>query len=164
MNVDQINSIKQSTCSGSIDKNMLCKKDPFLFYQNFTIFEDELDDNGHSSFGIKIVSTPWQAVIDLCLQRIMEECFLVLAQMYSRIDHVSVKLKESRYFCKFFDPHFRLVKNIAIKQKQLSIGGKVMLNRLLICRYQPRITFQLSWKKKVNIMKPPLNVKPFQLK
>lgn len=55
-----------------IDMEKLKVREPIGFYRDMRLFDDELDDNGCSSIGLKI--------------RIMPSCFFILLRYYLRVD------------------------------------------------------------------------------
>jgi type 2A phosphatase activator TIP41 len=61
------------------------ERDPILFFDELTLYESELDDNGESSVTLKI--------------RVMPKCWFVLMRFWMRCDGVRVRLRETRFFC-----------------------------------------------------------------
>ena len=68
-----------------VDRGMLMERDPILFFDELTLYESELDDNGESSVTLKI--------------RVMPTCWFVLLRFWMRCDGVRVRLRETRFFC-----------------------------------------------------------------
>jgi len=65
------------------------KSVPILFFDELILYEDDMHDNGHVQFSLKI--------------RVMPTCGFVLARSWVRIDRVLLRLKETRVmfeFCK----------------------------------------------------------------
>ena len=62
---------------------------PILFYDEISLFEDDLHDNGDVSLNVKV--------------RVMPQCWYVLQRLFVRVDHVCVKCREVRMFCFFGD-------------------------------------------------------------
>ncbi|KAL3769762.1 hypothetical protein ACHAWO_011290 [Cyclotella atomus] len=62
---------------------------PILLYDDISLFEDDLHDNGDVSLNIKI--------------RVMPTCWYVLQRLFVRVDHVCLKVREVRMFCYFGD-------------------------------------------------------------
>ena len=60
---------------------------PILLYDDISLFEDDLHDNGDVSLNIKI--------------RVMPMCWYVLQRLFVRIDCVCLKVREVRMFCYF---------------------------------------------------------------
>jgi type 2A phosphatase activator TIP41 len=70
-----------------IDVNELKKPDPILFFDEITLFDDELDDNGLARLNIKV--------------RVMPTCMFVLMRFWLRVDGVLFRIKDTRVFHKF---------------------------------------------------------------
>jgi len=64
------------------DKSM-----PILFFDELVLYEDDLHDNGHVQFSIKL--------------RVMPNCGFVLARLWVRIDRVLLRLRETRLLFEF---------------------------------------------------------------
>jgi hypothetical protein len=75
-------SLKESKIPADFTELLQCRKDPILGYSECRLFEDELADNGHSEYFVKL--------------RIMPKCFLCLATMNLRVDHVCTQSLETR--------------------------------------------------------------------
>ena len=69
-----------------VDRGALMAREPILFFDELTLYESELDDNGESSVTIKV--------------RVMPTCWFVLMRFWMRCDGVRVRLRETRFFCK----------------------------------------------------------------
>lgn len=67
-----------------ININKISTREPIRFFQELYLFEDELDDNGASNCVVKI--------------RCMDSGWLVLLRHYLRVDHVLVRVKETRLY------------------------------------------------------------------
>ncbi|KPJ01912.1 PREDICTED: TIP41-like protein [Papilio xuthus] len=67
-----------------INFEVLKKKDQILFYQDLTLFEDELHDHGISKLSVKI--------------RVMPSYWYVLLRYFLRVDDVLVRSHETRMF------------------------------------------------------------------
>ena len=63
------------------------KSVPILFFDELILYEDDLHDNGHVQFSLKI--------------RVMPTCGFVLARVWVRIDRVLLRLKETRLLFEF---------------------------------------------------------------
>ncbi len=95
-------------CSHSgIDEYMHLLTDqsqPILYFDDVHLFEDDMHDNGYVSLRCKI--------------RVMPTCFFVLLTLFVRVDHVLIRVKESRTFCKFQvdDDQIRVYRDISWKE------------------------------------------------
>jgi type 2A phosphatase activator TIP41 len=70
-----------------IDRAMLMEREPILFYEDLPLFESDLDDFGTCQLGVKV--------------RVMPKCWFVLLRFWLKVDNNLVRLRETRYFCKF---------------------------------------------------------------
>lgn len=61
---------------------------PILFFDDIVLYEDDLHDNGQVKYSIKL--------------RIMPTCAYILARLWVRVDHVMVRLRETRVLVDFF--------------------------------------------------------------
>jgi len=68
-----------------IDRDMLTERDPIRLYDEITLYESELDDNGVAHLGVKV--------------RVMPKCWYVLLRFWLRVDGVCLRLRETRFFC-----------------------------------------------------------------
>lgn len=66
---------------------MLGQDNPIRNYGEVVLFEDELGDKGFSRSNVRF--------------RVMENCFFVLLRSYTRVDHVLVRILDTRIFCAF---------------------------------------------------------------
>jgi len=57
-----------------------------MHYGEVVLFEDELGDNGYSKVNVRY--------------RVMSDCFFVLHRSYTRVDHVLVRILDTRIFCR----------------------------------------------------------------
>ncbi len=73
--------------SYAIPHDKLTKHSPILFFDDMTLFEDELGDNGISTLNIKI--------------RVMHDCMLVLQRSFVRVDNVLVRIHDTRLYVDF---------------------------------------------------------------
>ena len=73
--------------SYTIPHDKLTKHNPILFFNDMTLFEDELGDNGISTLNIKI--------------RVMHDCMLVLQRSFVRVDNVLVRIHDTRLYVDF---------------------------------------------------------------
>lgn len=74
--------IRVETTTQRIDLAKLKEREPILWFDEVDLFEDELHDHGISIMSIKV--------------RVMPSGFYVLARYWLRLDHVVVRLHESR--------------------------------------------------------------------
>jgi type 2A phosphatase activator TIP41 len=65
---------------------MLGPENPIINYGEVVLFEDELGDKGFSRVNVRF--------------RVMKDCFFVLLRSYTRVDHVLVRILDTRIFCK----------------------------------------------------------------
>jgi hypothetical protein len=73
-----------------VDRGMLMERDPILFFDEMTLYESELDDNGEMSMSLKV--------------RVMPRCWYVLLRFWMRVDGVLIRLRETRFFCRMTPP------------------------------------------------------------
>ncbi|KAL4434081.1 hypothetical protein ABPG75_000522 [Micractinium tetrahymenae] len=74
----------------AIPRALLTSRDPILYYDELPLYESELDDHGSSRMSLKV--------------RVMPRCWYVLLRFWLRVDHVLVRLRETRVFCQFDSP------------------------------------------------------------
>jgi type 2A phosphatase activator TIP41 len=65
---------------------MLGQDNPIRHYGEVVLFEDELGDKGFSKVNVRY--------------RVMDDCFFILHRSYTRVDHVLVRILDTRIFCK----------------------------------------------------------------
>ena len=75
-----------TTTERRIDRAMLTERDPIQMYDELTLYESELDDNGVAHLGLKV-------------RAIMPKCWYVLLRFWLRVDGVLIRLRETRFFC-----------------------------------------------------------------
>lgn len=85
-----------------VNRELLSRRDPILLFDEVTLYESELDDAGVSSLHYKV--------------RVMPRCWYVLLRFWLRIDHVLLRVRETRIFCelgtdKIIREHSRLQKS-----------------------------------------------------
>ena len=73
-----------------VDRSMLMARDPILFFDELTLYESELDDNGEMSMSLKV--------------RVMPRCWFILMRFWMRVDGVLLRLRETRLFCRMTPP------------------------------------------------------------
>jgi type 2A phosphatase activator TIP41 len=62
---------------------------PILFFDEIELYEDDLHDNGDVSYKIKV--------------RVMPTCVFLLSRLWLRVDHVLLRVKETRCIVELFD-------------------------------------------------------------
>jgi type 2A phosphatase activator TIP41 len=70
-----------------IPLGMLGQDNPIKHYGEVVMYEDELGDKGYSKSNVRF--------------RVMKDCFFVLLRSYTRVDHVCVRILDTRIFHKF---------------------------------------------------------------
>jgi type 2A phosphatase activator TIP41 len=66
---------------------MLGEDNPIRSYGDVTLYEDEFADRGYSKANARY--------------RVMDNCFFILLRSYVRIDHVAVRILDTRIFHEF---------------------------------------------------------------
>lgn len=89
-------------------------KEQILFYNDLTLFEDELHDNGTSVSSVKIVSNSNYTLksinfIFFPFQRVMPSGFYILLRFFMRVDNVMIRMNEARY-------HYETGKDFILKE------------------------------------------------
>ena len=69
-----------------IPLEMLGPHNPILHYGEVTLYEDELGDKGYTKVNVRF--------------RVMADCWFVLFRSYTRVDHVLVRILDTRLFCR----------------------------------------------------------------
>ncbi|KZC06983.1 PREDICTED: TIP41-like protein [Dufourea novaeangliae] len=82
-----ISDFKIEETSERIDMDKLKRKDKILFYNDLTLFEDELHDNGIAVCSVKI--------------RVMPNGFFILLRYFLRIDNVLIRINDTRIYHEF---------------------------------------------------------------
>uniref|UniRef100_A0A7S2R8T0 Serine/threonine-protein phosphatase 2A activator n=1 Tax=Mucochytrium quahogii TaxID=96639 RepID=A0A7S2R8T0_9STRA len=70
-----------------IDYERLKLREPILFFDNVTLYEDDLFDNGESKLSCKL--------------RVMPSCFFALARMWLRVDNTYLRSFDTRIYHEF---------------------------------------------------------------
>jgi hypothetical protein len=60
---------------------------PILLFDDVTLYEDDLHDNGQVQLSVKV--------------RVMPTCFFLLQRLFLRVDNVIVRCRDTRILCKF---------------------------------------------------------------
>lgn len=76
-------NMKVEATDKKIDLTKLMRREQILFYQDLTLFEDELHDHGISSCSVKI--------------RVMPSGFYILLRNFVRVDKVQIKMNDTRF-------------------------------------------------------------------
>lgn len=71
----------------SIPIELLKRPDPILFFDEVVLYEDELADNGITMLSCKI--------------RVMPQRLLLLTRFFMRLDHVLIRLRDTRVYVDF---------------------------------------------------------------
>eukprot|EP00188_Purpureofilum_apyrenoidigerum_P001241 Plantae.Rhodophyta-Purpureofilum_apyrenoidigerum.ctg16670.p1 GENE.Plantae.Rhodophyta-Purpureofilum_apyrenoidigerum.ctg16670~~Plantae.Rhodophyta-Purpureofilum_apyrenoidigerum.ctg16670.p1 ORF type:complete len:269 (-),score=54.75 Plantae.Rhodophyta-Purpureofilum_apyrenoidigerum.ctg16670:334-1140(-) len=109
-----VKEVKENT-EKDINYEQLKRRDiPILYYNDVLLFEDELDDNGVSSFTVRM--------------RISRDFFLILTRFWLRVDDVVVRLLDTRYYHAFGDPY--IIRDWRRKESYISELSNVSLDDL----------------------------------
>ncbi|POM77697.1 Hypothetical protein PHPALM_4878 [Phytophthora palmivora] len=84
--------IKVETTRERINFEKLKEREPILWFEDVGLYEDELHDHGTSAMSVKV--------------RVMPSGFYVLSRYWMRLDHVVVRLHETRIHHIFGSDHF----------------------------------------------------------
>ncbi|KAI9920813.1 hypothetical protein PsorP6_000492 [Peronosclerospora sorghi] len=74
--------VQVEATSERIDYEKLKEREPILWFEDVSLYEDELHDHGISAMSVKV--------------RVMPSGFFVLSRFWMRLDHVVVRLHEAR--------------------------------------------------------------------
>lgn len=83
---------------------MLGQDNPIKHYGEVVLFEDELGDKGYSKANVRF--------------RIMSNCFFLLLRSYIRVDHVLVRILDTRVFHKFGDNY--MIRDFQVREASYS--------------------------------------------
>ena len=82
----------------AIDYERLKRKDPIQFYNQLTLYEDELADNGCAQVKHKFKKA-FHPILQMMVRvRVMPDSFLVLCRFYLRVDHVMIRICDTRLY------------------------------------------------------------------
>ena len=104
--------------SRAIDRDLLMRRDPILFFDDVALFESELDDYGDAKLSVKV--------------RVMASSIYVLQRFWLRVDGMLVRLRETRVFVPLEAPEdpdtgcpviVREVKHMAGSMAELTAAG-----------------------------------------
>ncbi|KAJ1569029.1 hypothetical protein HK096_004466 [Nowakowskiella sp. JEL0078] len=87
-----------------IDIQHLMIQEPILFYDELTLYEDELHDNGVAVLGIRV--------------RVMASCLFILLRFFLRVDGVLFRINETRFYHRFTEPC--LIREIVTREDEYS--------------------------------------------
>lgn len=76
-----------TTTPTSLPLDLLRRRDPIVFHDDVILYESELDDNGISVLRVKV--------------RVMPQRLLLLSRFYLRLDHVIVRVRDTRVYVDF---------------------------------------------------------------
>jgi type 2A phosphatase activator TIP41 len=79
-------NVEVKETSETIDFEMLKRREPISFYNQMTLYEDELADHGCAEMTLRV--------------RVMPTCFFILCRFYLRVDGVMVRVCETRVFAR----------------------------------------------------------------
>ena len=65
---------------------MLGPDNPIVHYGEVVLYEDELGDKGYSKVNVRF--------------RVMNDCWFILLRSYTRVDHVLVRILDTRIFAR----------------------------------------------------------------
>ncbi|KAF7632641.1 hypothetical protein Mgra_00007946 [Meloidogyne graminicola] len=106
----------ESTNNVFINYERLKRKDPIQFYSQIILYEDELADNGCAQMMIRI--------------RIMPDTWFVLCRFYLRVDHVMVRILDTRLYGEGENDEF-MIREWTRKEANYSQLNKETLNYIL---------------------------------
>jgi type 2A phosphatase activator TIP41 len=114
--VPEHSEIKVERTEEEIPVERLTPENPILHYMETEFFEDELDDNGHTSSKVRF--------------RIMADWFYVLVRYYLRVDGVLVRIFDTRIFHDFKTNEilrefwYKEATYDELKQKEFDLGSE----------------------------------------
>ncbi|CEG43403.1 Uncharacterized conserved protein [Plasmopara halstedii] len=80
--IRSIKDVQLETAQERIDIEKLKEREPILWFDDVALYEDELHDHGVSAMSVKV--------------RVMPSGFYVLSRFWMRLDHVVIRLHETR--------------------------------------------------------------------
>jgi len=101
-----------SETSDRIDRDRLSVHEPILFFDEVTLYESELDDNGVAQMSVKV--------------RVMPSGWYVLMRFWLRVDGVLMRVRDTRFYCPFDCPPEApptLLREICYKEEALTGGA-----------------------------------------
>ncbi|CAK8672464.1 unnamed protein product [Clavelina lepadiformis] len=100
---DPQNIVKVLETTERINVQRLKMKEKILYFEEMTLFEDELADNGCAQLTVKI--------------RVMPSCFFLLMRFYLRVDGVLSRIHDTRWYHEFGTNH--LIREYTEKEKAI---------------------------------------------
>lgn len=79
---------------------MLGQDNPIKVYGQVVFYDDEFADRGHSKTYVRF--------------RVMKDCFFILQRSYVRMDHVAIRILDTRIFHQFTTDH--LIRDFSHKE------------------------------------------------
>ncbi|KAA1134087.1 hypothetical protein PGTUg99_025220 [Puccinia graminis f. sp. tritici] len=107
----EFNSPSDPRAHGGIPLAVLSRPDPILFFDEVTLFEDELHDNGMASLQVKV--------------RVMPTCIFALSRFFLRVDGVVFRLFDVRFYVDLQTN--QIVREIKAKEMKYDILKSVSL-------------------------------------
>lgn len=112
-----VSDVRVEVTQERIDMEKLKEREPILWFADVPLYEDELHDHGVSAMSVKMVRAGVRRMVSgmlgvshcccwCCWQRVMPSGFYVLARYWMRLDHVVVRLHETRVHHLFGTGHF----------------------------------------------------------
>ncbi|XP_077293315.1 TIP41-like protein [Arctopsyche grandis] len=86
-----IDGLELTSTLEKINMELLKKREKILFYEDISLYEDELHDHGVASCSVKI--------------RVMPSCWFVLLRYFLRVDDVLSQINDTRMFYELDSPH-----------------------------------------------------------
>lgn len=118
--------------TAEIPLDRLKRPDPILFFDDVTLYEDELGDNGIVVLRVKI--------------RVMKERLLLLARFFLRVDDVLFRVRDTRVFVEFseglvireYQEREQPYKNVLAKVPRTSRDfGQYLRDENWVCQHMP---------------------------
>ena len=93
----------QKVSSSDLDMKLLTDQtQPILYFDDVNLYEDDMHDNGYSSLRCKL--------------RVMPSCFFILLTLFVRVDHVLLRVREVRLFCKFDERDVKISRDVCWRE------------------------------------------------
>jgi hypothetical protein len=93
----------QQALTSDMDMKLLTDQtQPILYFDDVNLYEDDMHDNGYTSLRCKL--------------RVMPSCFYVLMTLFVRVDHVMLRVREVRLFCKFNDNDVKVSRDVCWRE------------------------------------------------
>lgn len=100
--------------SSPIPLDLLRRPDPILFFDEVTLYEDEMADNGITVFSCKI--------------RVMPARLLLLCRFFMRLDNVLVRIRDIRVYVDFASRE--VIRHYVAKEEKYEVVRQVNLTRV----------------------------------